>query len=66
LSNKKKNVNVMKYAGMATQLFAIMFVLLYLGQKLDAYFSNAKPYMTILFPTLGLFAYLYKLVKDLS
>ena len=51
---------------MATQMFAIMFVLLYIGQKLDAYMLNEKPYLTILLPTLGLFAYLYKLVKELS
>jgi len=56
----------MKYAGMATQLFGIMFVLLWIGQKSDAYLGSNKPYLTILFPTLGLFVYLYKLVKELS
>jgi len=66
LPNNKKPVNVMKYAGMATQLFGIMFVLLWIGQKSDAYLGSNKPYLTILFPTLGLFVYLYKLVKELS
>jgi len=56
----------MKYAGMATQLFAIMFALLWIGQKIDAYLTANKPYLTILLPTIGLFVYLYKLVKELS
>ena len=56
----------MKYAGMATQLFAIMFVFLFLGQKLDAYITVSRPYFAILFPTLALFGYLYKMVKELS
>lgn len=51
---------------MATQLFLIMFVLLYLGKQIDAFFQFSKPYFTIFLPVIGLFVYLYKLVVDLS
>jgi len=56
----------MKYMGMATQLFLLMFVLLYIGKQIDAYFQLSKPYFTIFLPVIGLFVYLYKLVVDLS
>jgi len=56
----------MKYMGMATQLFLFMFVLLFIGKKIDAHFQFAKPYFTIFLPVIGLFIYLYKLVKDVS
>ncbi len=56
----------MKYMGMATQLFLIMFIFLYIGKYIDAYFQSPKPYATIFLPVIGLFVYLYKLVVDLS
>jgi len=56
----------MAYMGMATQLFAIMFILLFVGKRIDAHFALNKPYFTIFLPVLGLFGYLYKLVKDIS
>jgi len=56
----------MKYMGMATQLFVLMFVLLYIGKQIDSYFQFQKPYCTIFLPVIGLFVYLYKLVVDLS
>ena len=66
LPNKKPQINYMKYAGMATQLFGIMIALLWIGHKIDAYRGASKPYLTMLLPIIGLVGYLYKLVKELS
>ena len=66
-SNKKKSSNeVMKYAGMATSLFVIMFVMWWIGSQIDAYIGNKQPYIGLLFIVTSLFAYFYKLIKDLS
>ena len=56
----------MKYAGLATSMFGTLFILWWLGSKLDAYFNNEIQYIGLSFMMLGLFALLYKLVKSLS
>jgi len=63
----KKEVNpALKYSGMAMQLLILLLLAAWGGQKLDAYFELANPFITILFLLSALFAFLYKLVKDLS
>lgn len=63
--NNKRN-DLLKYMGMATQLFVLLFLLLWLGKKLDAYLSLEKPIFMLLFILIGLAAYLYKVFKDVS
>ncbi len=63
--NRSSAVRYMKYAGMAFQLFVLLAVTAWAGQKADAYFGTSKDYITaalILFVT---FAYMYKLYIDL-
>lgn len=54
----------MKYAGMASQLFIGMFVAFWIGQKADVYFDFPDPYLTAALPSLYLFAYLVRIVKQ--
>lgn len=66
-TDKKKSSNeFMKYGGMATSLFVIMFVMWWIGNQIDEYIGNEQPYIGLLFIVVSLFAYFYKLIKDLS
>ncbi len=51
---------------MAIQLFALVAIGAWLGQKTDAYVHTSKPYFTILFILLFTTGFFYKLVKDLG
>ncbi len=63
--NNKRN-DLLKYMGMATQLFVLLFLLLWLGKRLDAYLGYEKPIFMLLFIIIGLAAYLYKVYKDVT
>lgn len=54
-----------KYSGLAIQMGIIILVGTLIGQKLDAYFEMQRPYLTVLFALLSIFAALYVALKDL-
>jgi len=56
----------LKYSGMALQLFVLLGIGAWLGQKLDARLHTPDPYFTIAFILLFTTAFFYKLVKDLN
>ncbi len=56
----------MKYAGLATTMFGTLFIMWWIGSKIDAYFGNEIQYIGLCFITVALFAMLYKIVKSLS
>lgn len=51
---------------MALQLFVLLGVGAWIGQKLDAKFMTKDPYFTIAFILIFMTAFFYKLVKDLN
>ncbi len=55
----------MQYAGMAFQFGILLALGAYVGQKLDAHFGLAKPYLTALSVIVFLFLALYLVLKDL-
>lgn len=55
----------LKYSGMAFQMGIIILVGTYAGKKLDEYFQSERPYLTVLFALLSIFAALYTVLKDL-
>lgn len=63
---KKTSKEYMKYAGLATTLFVLMFVSYYLGNLLDKQLELDKPYIGLLFLIIVMAGYFYKIVKDLS
>ena len=63
---KKKVVNYMKYAGLGTQMAAILAIGIWGGQKLDAYFGNESPAITMLLVLFLFTGIMYKLFKELS
>jgi len=63
---KKKTANYMKYAGLGFQMAAIFFIGIYGGQKLDAYFGNETPGITIFLILFLFVGFMFKLYKELS
>ena len=63
---KKKTANYMKYAGLGFQMAAIFFIGIYGGKKLDAYFENETPYITILLILFLFVGYMVKLFYELK
>jgi hypothetical protein len=51
---------------MALQLFALLAIAAWLGQKLDKATGISQPYFTIAFILLFTTGFFYKLVKDLG
>ncbi len=62
----KKYHEALKYSGMAMQLLVLLALAAWAGQKLDAYFELAQPFITIFLLLFALAAFMIKLVKDLS
>ena len=62
---KKANV-ALKYAGIAFELFILLFIGAFIGGKLDQKLQLEESYMTILMLLLAFFLFFYRLVKQLS
>jgi len=63
---KKNSSDYMKYAGLGFQMAAIFFIGIYGGKKLDAYFGNETPGITIFLIFFLFIGYMYKLFKELK
>lgn len=61
---KNSSVNMLKYAGMAFQMGAVMIMAVFFGKLLDRYFILSFPLFTLVFVLLGTFAALYLSLKD--
>lgn len=61
---KNTSVHMLKYAGMAFQMGAIMMMALFFGKFLDRYFTLSFPLFTLIFVFFGIFAALYLSLKD--
>ena len=63
----KKEVNpYLKYSGLAFEMLAVIGISVFVGNKLDQYFNNETPWITLIMVFVFLGGYLYKLVVDLS
>ena len=59
----RRYAELAKYSGMAIQFALLIAIAAWLGQKLDAHFTTAKPYWTaglVVFFAVGYFIRLYK------
>ena len=64
---KSKSSNqYLKYSGMAIQLFVLIGVGAWLGQKIDQKLSTSSPFFTIILILLFTGGFFYRLVKELS
>lgn len=64
----KKNDNnlLLKYAGLATQLFIALGLSVYLGLKLDGWMALKNPIFVWVLPLVVIAAIIYKVIKDTS
>ena len=66
---KKKDkgyVAFLRYSGMAMQMFVLIGLAAWGGQKLDAYFNTPKPFITIFLILFFTSGYFYKMYRDLT
>jgi len=66
MSREKKNIAVMRYAGLATQWLVLLGVSVWGGIRLDAMTGWAFPLFTILLPLAALCISLWLLVRSLN
>jgi hypothetical protein len=64
----KKNDNrlLLKYAGLATQLFVAIGLAIYLGLKLDGWMALKNPIFVWVLPLIVIGAIIYRVIKDTS
>jgi len=63
--NERSSSAYMKYAGMGFQLLILIFLLLFIGGKVDAYVGLSSSIFTAILPVVGLIAYFIKIYYDL-
>jgi uncharacterized membrane protein YhiD involved in acid resistance len=64
----KKNDNslLLKYAGLATQLFVALGLAVFLGIKIDGWMALKNPIFVWVLPLIIIVAIIYKVIKDTS
>ena len=58
--------DLMRYAGLATQLFAMLALAVFAGYKADEWLHTAIPLLIWVLPLLFLSITIFKLIKDTS
>jgi hypothetical protein len=58
------NKDLLKYAGLATQLFIALGLAVFFGLKLDAWFNISFPVLVWVLPLLIIVTLIYKLIKE--
>ncbi len=68
MANNKKNDNrdLLRYAGLATQLFLALGFSVFIGLKLDAWLHISFPLLVWVIPLLVIISMIYKLIKETS
>jgi hypothetical protein len=61
----KNKSDLVKYAGMGTQMIAVMLLFAFGGHKLDQWLELKTPILTIVLSLVGVFVALYLVLKDL-
>jgi branched-subunit amino acid permease len=57
---------LMKYAGLATQIFVSLAIAAFLGYQADKFLKLSVPVLVVILPLLVLFVIFYKLFKETS
>lgn len=59
-----RNNEILKYAGLATQMIAALGVAIFVGYRIDQWMTWKFPLFTISFPLVSLLFVFYKILKD--
>jgi hypothetical protein len=65
-SAPRNNTDLMRYAGLATQLFVSLGIAVWAGYKMDAWLRLPLPLLVWILPFVVLCLLIYKLVKETS
>jgi hypothetical protein len=63
---KTDNKLLLKYAGLATQLFIALGLAVYLGIKIDGWLALKNPIFVWVLPLIVISAVIYTIIKDTS
>jgi hypothetical protein len=63
-SPNKNNRDLVRYAGLATQMFVALGVSVYFGLKLDEWLDISFPVFVWVIPLLVIVGLIYKVIKD--
>ncbi|MGE5521671.1 MAG: AtpZ/AtpI family protein [Candidatus Dadabacteria bacterium] len=69
MSTQKPNRNndILKYAGMGTQIFASLGIAVFVGRYIDSrWIRTTIPILTLLLPVMVLFVLIYSLIRQTS
>lgn len=58
------NRDLLKYAGLATQMFIVLGVAVFVGLKSDEWFNTGFPILVWIFPLVVIVAFIYKLIRE--
>lgn len=64
LRNSGNNRDLMKYAGLATQMFVAIGLSVFIGIKLDEWLNISFPLLVWVIPLLVIVSLIYKLIKE--
>ena len=62
--NKQNNRDLLKYAGLAAQLFVALGFAVFMGLKLDEWLHISFPVLVWVIPLLVIISLIYKLIKE--
>jgi Putative F0F1-ATPase subunit Ca2+/Mg2+ transporter len=65
-SNSNNNHNLIRYAGMSTQMLVVIGVSVFIGLKADRWLKLSIPLLVWLLPLLALCGIFYKIARDTS
>ena len=58
------NRDLLKYAGLATQMFVMLGLSVFIGLKLDRWFNTGFPILVWTIPLVVIIVLIYKLIKE--
>lgn len=64
--SKKSNSDLLRYAGLGTQIFVALGLAVYIGLKGDNWLNTSFPILVWVLPLLVIVIMIYKLIKDTS
>lgn len=60
----KYNRDLLKYAGLTTQMFVALGIAVFIGLKSDKWLNTGFPILVWIFPLVVIIALMYKLIKE--
>jgi type IV secretory pathway TrbD component len=64
MQSRNNNRDLLKYAGLTTQIFIGLGLAVFIGIKLDAWLHISFPVLVWVIPLLVIVSFIYKLIKE--